>query len=496
MSRSKCVFTRWLLVFLCASAAPAGNALAANRFALPQLEFPEGAVGRTVDVLCEHDQVAAGFGVVINYDPLKIQVTGVTLQGTNSAGADLFAGSFLGGHIAYGCILDSTPPFTRYLEPSTRQILMRITLDVLATAGNTADMTFEPSYDDGTRIFYTELVDRDGNEVLPLDLENGKITVVAPGAIPPIAGAGGDLVVAEGATVTLDGSGSQAQQGQSLSFLWAQVLPGPAVVDPSAPDAVQYSFTAPGVDADTTLTFKLTVTEAGLSSSDEVRVRVIDLSSRTTAMTQTPATGGVLAGGTQALVFQGDIVWTSAQESGEWTYLRFTAGGKGNEANLLTGGRLFVDSNGDAVFGPEDEQIGDVIPIPGNDGVLQFNINRPLDTGVAETFYLVVDIKQKGKALGAWVLLPGVLFVGLWLLGRKSVPPRFAARMFLVISVGLCLSMPVFLSACGGGGGGGESREVRFDLLGPQDVGMQGFVTGVSVPAQAAFPLTGPTVEV
>ena len=94
-------------------------------------------------------------------------------------------------------------------------------------------------------------------------------------AVPvPVANAGPDVTVAEGDRVTLDGS---ASQGTSLAFEWVQ-LAGPAVAlsDPSVPAA---SFTAsllPGLE-DATLTFRLTVHNAGGVSSDTVDVRITNV---------------------------------------------------------------------------------------------------------------------------------------------------------------------------------------------------------------------------
>jgi hypothetical protein len=88
----------------------------------------------------------------------------------------------------------------------------------------------------------------------------------------PIANAGPDQTVDEGALVALDGS---ASSGNALTFAWTQ-LGGPAAQldNPSSPTP---SFTAPALPgglASQTLTFQLTVTNAGGSSTDTVDVMV------------------------------------------------------------------------------------------------------------------------------------------------------------------------------------------------------------------------------
>ena len=91
---------------------------------------------------------------------------------------------------------------------------------------------------------------------------------------PPTAAAGADQQVDEGASVLLAGSASDAE-GRIASLRWQQ-LSGPAVALSDA-DSLQARFTAPLVNAQTELHFRLTVTDhLGLSASDEVVVTVRD----------------------------------------------------------------------------------------------------------------------------------------------------------------------------------------------------------------------------
>ena len=95
-------------------------------------------------------------------------------------------------------------------------------------------------------------------------------------AILPQANAGGDQDVAEGATVTLDGTGST---GRNITYAWTpESGTGWTLSDPTAPAP---TFTAPSITTaggTLPLTFQLTVTDdLTATSSDTVVVNVADL---------------------------------------------------------------------------------------------------------------------------------------------------------------------------------------------------------------------------
>ena len=95
----------------------------------------------------------------------------------------------------------------------------------------------------------------------------------APANRSPSADAGEDQTVAAGSRVTLDGSGSSDADGAIAGYQWEQTS-GPNAALSNA-DQASVSFVAPEVDADTTLTFRLTVTDDdGATASDEVSVMV------------------------------------------------------------------------------------------------------------------------------------------------------------------------------------------------------------------------------
>jgi K319L-like, PKD domain len=89
------------------------------------------------------------------------------------------------------------------------------------------------------------------------------------------ADAGKDRTVYEGTSVTLNGSNSTSKDSIILSYAWRQI-PNPNITIGSANTAI-WSFVAPYVSTDTTLTFELTVTDnKGITSTDDVNFIVRD----------------------------------------------------------------------------------------------------------------------------------------------------------------------------------------------------------------------------
>ena len=92
---------------------------------------------------------------------------------------------------------------------------------------------------------------------------------------PPVAVAGDDLTVEEGATVRLDGSGSRDPDGGTLQVAWSPT-DGEPVVELDPADALKTTFLAPTPsEEETKLTFRLTVMDAaGEVATDDVVVTV------------------------------------------------------------------------------------------------------------------------------------------------------------------------------------------------------------------------------
>ncbi len=134
--------------------------------------------------------------------------------------------------------------------------------------------------DEPTASFTSPRVTEPTTLVFRLTVSNGglfssdevQITVLDDLNEPPVADAGDDLQVDEGAEATLDGSGSSDPNGQDLVFGWTQV-DGPPVELQGAATA-NPTFTAPAVTQDTEISFELTVSDGQDEATDTVVVTV------------------------------------------------------------------------------------------------------------------------------------------------------------------------------------------------------------------------------
>jgi PKD repeat protein len=88
----------------------------------------------------------------------------------------------------------------------------------------------------------------------------------------PVANAGQDQNAKSGDRVTLDGSGSYDPDGGPLTYAWSQSAGPPVSI--SEPNAVRASFTAPEVQAPTTLILQLQVSDGFFTATDWVNVAV------------------------------------------------------------------------------------------------------------------------------------------------------------------------------------------------------------------------------
>ncbi len=90
-----------------------------------------------------------------------------------------------------------------------------------------------------------------------------------------VADAGSDQTVYEGTSVILNGSNSKSNNNVILSYEWKQI-PNPSITVGGA-NTMIWSFIAPYVSTDTTLTFELIVTDnKGITSTDDVNINVRD----------------------------------------------------------------------------------------------------------------------------------------------------------------------------------------------------------------------------
>ena len=145
----------------------------------------------------------------------------------------------------------------------------------------------------------------DGTYALTVQVSDGKQSGTADLSVTlsnrneaPSANAGADQDgIAGGATVSLSGTGTDPDAGDTLSYGWRQTAG--TTVTLSAADAAATSFTAPSdLPADETLRFTLRVTDAdGLYAADEVAVAVAAASA---------AAAPAVAGATTFTVMEGE----------------------------------------------------------------------------------------------------------------------------------------------------------------------------------------------
>lgn len=135
-----------------------------------------------------------------------------------------------------------------------------------------------------------------------------------PGSTPPIAHAGPDLTVNEGALVTLSGTGS-SPGGHALGFSWAQI--GGPVVVLNGSNTSNPSFTAPLVGYfGALLTFQLTLTDTlGLSSTDTVGVQVSSAMTNTLTPKLVNLSNRSVAGKNDNVMIAGFVLDGTASES-------------------------------------------------------------------------------------------------------------------------------------------------------------------------------------
>ena len=99
-----------------------------------------------------------------------------------------------------------------------------------------------------------------------------QVTVMVADNTPPTVEAGPDQEVAEGATVTLSGTATDADTGDTLTYSWTH--DGPSRITFADPAALSTMFTAPNVAANTTFTVTLTVNDGTVDVSDNLQVNI------------------------------------------------------------------------------------------------------------------------------------------------------------------------------------------------------------------------------
>lgn len=142
---------------------------------------------------------------------------------------------------------------------------------VTLTGASTASPTFTAPQVTTDRYLVFTLTVSDG-DLSATDTVTVRVRNTPPPNRRPVANAGPNQTVNEGATVTLDGSGSSDPDRDTLSYAWTQTG-GPSVTLTGASTASP-TFTAPQVTADTNLVLRLTVSDGSLSATDTITVTV------------------------------------------------------------------------------------------------------------------------------------------------------------------------------------------------------------------------------
>ena len=162
-----------------------------------------------------------------------------------------------------------------------------VTLSGLATYSGNGTITYAWTHDSDlaitlsdsaalTATFTAPAVTSDTNVTFTLTVTDGPNTVTDNVIVtienndPPSIDAGTDQTVLEGATVTL--AGTATDDGSSLTYGWTHDSDLAITLSDSA--ALTATFTAPAVDADTEVTFTLTVTDGPNTVTDNVIVTI------------------------------------------------------------------------------------------------------------------------------------------------------------------------------------------------------------------------------
>jgi|GEM_PF-4486407 len=209
-----------------------------------------------------------------------------------------------------------------------------------------------------------------------------QITSSANVNLPPLAEAGEDQAVFSRNTVVLNGEQSNDLESDPLTFLWEQVDSSGAEVDIiNATNAIA-TFVAPDVTENTTLRFRLTVSDGNSSGSDEMRVTVEPPDS-----TNNPPNVSVFA--TPETVVEGNAVVLDATSS-------FDPDGQSISYTWRQ-----IDSSGLNV-GVENNTAGTVsfiAPIVDQNTVLQFQVD--VSDGTATSSGIVsVTVTNEGQISG------------------------------------------------------------------------------------------------
>jgi len=205
-------------------------------------------------------------------------------------------------------------------------------------------------------------------------------------------------------------------------------------------------------------------------------------------------------GDDRALVFDGELEWASARESGSWSAITFTAAGNGNESTLLNGVSLFLDTNRDGTLDGDDAQLGDTMPIESDNAAVAIGFPTvSLDAGSPARFFLVANVVTDPNATPiATFLWPACILAALFrLLGRRrpAAGGVFSAWLRPLGAALLCVGLVLPMACSSGGSSGAASRQVQFNLNDADAIDLSGTDSGIRGDL-GDLPVKGPAVDV
>ncbi|WP_158002529.1 PKD domain-containing protein [Methyloterricola oryzae] len=198
---------------------------------------------------------------------------------------------------------DSNHTFNNQQNPWTNVTY----LDHDANDGNASSITWNSVSDGPGPLvpgYYSLWIGGNYANVANADGSHGKnyrltITASSPSAAP-VANAGADQSVRQGAQVTLDGSASFNPDGKALSYQWTQISGSPSVSLSSA-TGVKPTFNAPNVSSSTVLTFRLVVRDTADNQTSDPAVVNITVGPNQAPVADAGSAGNIRAGATRTL---------------------------------------------------------------------------------------------------------------------------------------------------------------------------------------------------
>jgi len=201
----------------------------------------------------------------------------------------------------------------------------------------------------------------------------------------------------------------------------------------------------------------------------------------------------VIDNGIRAVAFVATMTATNPNEDSVWNSATFENVDTGDASNLVNEARLYLDTNGNKMFDEDDEQLGSgEFTLADNNRVTLQNLQTPLPTSTAVTYFLVFELKTPG---GSAFVFPGIRLPGGWtspgllllfalcllLLGKAAVGrslrriPGYITSAAAVLIVAGLLAPGCSSSSSGGGGGAppAESRQLQMQLTALDITGAQ-----------------------